>query len=182
MIDTDQFLHFMITNGISWVSSQRESHRPNARALTPEETASMKAFFSPEVLDEARLHFVPMIENPDFFEEFLKAGQEIPLDFREMSGITFGDTILISEMRDPAKGRWLPLLFHELVHVVQYKILGIEEFMRHYVLGWAQNGFEYLRIPLEIQAYTLQSHYEIAPEVPVDVEDRVRQDLGVGTA
>jgi hypothetical protein len=37
-------------------------------------------------------------------------------------------------MRDPAEDRWLPLLFHELVHVVQYKVLGLEGFMQRYVI------------------------------------------------
>ena len=183
MNETDQFLHFMITNGISWVSRQREAHRPTARPLTEKEKKAMKGFFSSGTLDEARVGFVPMIENPDFFAAFENAGQPPPLDFRMMQGITFVDTILISkEMRDPAEGRWLPLLFHELAHVVQYKALGLEEFMRRYVIGWAENGRQYLKIPLEVQAYTLQEHFETTPRLPFDIEDRVRKELGVGTA
>jgi hypothetical protein len=30
-----------------------------------------------------------------------------------------------------------------LVHVVQYDLLGVDEFMDQYVTGWAQNGFDY---------------------------------------
>ena len=181
MNEIDQFVHLMISNGISWASTQRDTHRPNAHALRDEDREAMKSFFSPETLDEVRLHFVPIIENPDFFAEFEMAGQPISLDFRMMQGITFVDTILISkEMRDPAEGRWLPLLFHELVHVVQYKVLGLEEFMRRYVTGWAENGRQYAKIPLEVQAYTLQEHFETAPGLPFDIEDRVRKELGVG--
>jgi len=182
MNEMQQLVHFMITNGISWASSQRDLHRPQGHALGGDDRASLDGFFSSETLDEVRLHFVPMIENPDFFSASEMAGQSISLDFREMHGITFGDTILISEMRDPAEDRWLPLLFHELVHVVQYKILGLEGFMQRYVVGWAQNGLQYAKIPLEVQAYTLQAHFETAPELPFDIEDRVRKELGVGPA
>ena len=179
MDEIDQSLHFMITNGISWVSRQREAHRPNARTLTDGEKKSMKGFFTSDTLDLTRVSFVPMRENPNFFSVFEKAGQPIPLDFRLMHGITYVDTILISEMRDPAEDRWLPLLFHELTHVVQYKILGLEEFMRLYIHGWAENGYQYTHIPLEVQAYTLQGHFEVAPTFPFDIEGKVRDEFGI---
>lgn len=182
MNDFEKLVHFMITNGISWVSSQRDFHRPRARTLSDYEKGSLARFFSSETLDEARICFVPMIKNPDFFAVFETAELPIPFDFRLMHGITFDDTILISEIRDPAENRWMPLLFHELVHMVQYKILGLEGFMQRYVVGWAENGRQYMKIPLEVQAYTLQAHFETAPKLPLDIEDRVLQELGVSLA
>ncbi len=183
MNETDQLLHFMITNGISWVSTQREAHRPNARELTNEEKEAMQGFFTSETIDDARIGFVPVLENPDFFTVLENAGHTISLDFRLMSGITFVDTILISEeMRDSAEGRWRPLLFHELVHVVQYKLLGLEKFMQLYVHGWATNGYQYAQIPLEVQAYRLQAEFEMAPKLWFDIARKVGEELGIEDA
>ena len=33
------------------------------------------------------------------------------------------------------------LLFHEMVHVVQYEVLGIETFVTRYVHGWFGQGY-----------------------------------------
>ena len=50
------------------------------------------------------------------------------------------------------------LHFHELVHVVQWKTLGIREFLLTYAIGLAQHG--YLHSPLEALAYELQKRFE----------------------
>lgn len=175
----EQMVQFMTTHGIAWASRQRDAHRPRGRAMTSGEREVLSRFFSKETLDEARVVFVPQIDNPDFFVVFTNAGLPIPHDFRLMSGITYIDTILISELRDRGDDEWLRLLFHELVHVVQYKALGLEGFMAAYVQGWAMNGFEYEQIPLERQAYRLQSHIQVAPTIPEDIEAKVYEELGV---
>jgi hypothetical protein len=47
------------------------------------------------------------------------------------------------------------ILFHELVHAVQYRVLGLRQFARLYVTGFL-NGGGYEGIPLERQAYELE--------------------------
>jgi hypothetical protein len=47
------------------------------------------------------------------------------------------------------------LLFHELVHVEQYRQLGIPRFSELCVRGFL-NGGSYEAIPLEVSAYTLE--------------------------
>jgi hypothetical protein len=80
-----------------------------------------------------------------------------------MSGVTYIDTIFLSEksgLEDPPP---LPLLFHELTHVVQYKVLGLERFLKRYVEGYFEHGQVYEAIPLEAHAYELQRRYESGP-------------------
>jgi len=50
------------------------------------------------------------------------------------------------------------LLFHELVHVVQYEKLGLEGFAAKYVRGFL-NGGSYEGIPLEMNAYELDARF-----------------------
>ena len=87
-------------------------------------------------------------------------GIPAPLDFTQMAGITFLDTVLILRTKaDLSEAALTSLLFHEAVHVVQYEHLGLDRFMHEYVMGWAANGFEYRNIPLERQAYALQDRF-----------------------
>lgn len=77
-----------------------------------------------------------------------------------MDGLTYVDTVAIVNKdwdRDP--GGVLALMFHEIVHVAQYRLHGIARFMERYVSGWAQQGFDYFAIPLEREAYDLQERF-----------------------
>ena len=50
------------------------------------------------------------------------------------------------------------LLFHELLHVVQYEKLGLAEFAAKYVKGFLIGG-SYPAIPLEMNAYELEGRF-----------------------
>lgn len=115
-------------------------------------------YFHPETLELVLIVRVPRIENPAFYGTLLTSRFPRLLDFRKASGITFIDTILLSEKHTDVKPD-LPLLFHEIVHVVQYRLLGVSEFTRRYVSGWARNGYRYEAIPLEEQASSLTTRF-----------------------
>lgn len=178
-MDRTALVDFLIRNGQAWVQSQRDVYRPTARPLAAEEKANFHGFFDPETLESARIKKVPIIQNPEFYGQLAALRVPIPLDFTTMSGITFDDTILVSETRTPQDESLTPLLFHELVHVVQYETLGLEAFVKEYIQGWAQNGFRYAAIPLERDAYELQSRYESQPQQAFSVRVEVRQRLGL---
>ncbi len=98
---------------------------------------------------------VPGIDNPPFYREIGR----VLLDFTWMAAITFVDTVVVNRrfVEGPAP---VELLFHELVHVVQYEVLGVDEFTRRYVGGWAEGGFSYRDISMERMAYRLQAEFE----------------------
>ena len=79
-----------------------------------------------------------------------------------MDGITYVDTFFINHLRQTES-----LHFHELVHVVQWERLGVDNFLLAYGVGLMQSGdlyqtFEdvYLNSPLEQMAYSLQAGFE----------------------
>ncbi len=172
-------LQFLIQNGRTWVQAQRDRHRPEAAVLSTAVKAHFAPFFEPHILNSARFKWVDLIENPDFYAELAAMGIHAPLDFTTMAGITFLDTILISEREHPRNTPHGPLLFHELVHVIQYSLLGRDAFIERYVLGWAESGQNYDAIPLEQDAYTLQAWYEKQPDQAFCVEAEVRRCLGL---
>jgi len=147
-----------------------------ARSLSAEETAELQTFFAPATLGAARVRSVPRIENPDFYA---KLPAEFPtIKFTQMMGITLIDTVLISDAQMRPEDPLLPLLFHELVHVVQYAQVGVETFVDRYVTGWYAGGQDYGSIPIEKQAYGLGSRYEANPGSGFSVEAFV-QSIGV---
>lgn len=161
-----QLVPFLIAEGTRWVAAQREHHCPLGRRLSEKEWTSLAPYFTANTLEAVIVHDVPLIENPDFYCTISAVGQRIPLDFSQMSGITFIDTIVIAKQRlQPGWEAWLSLLFHECVHVCQYELLGLERFIEQYVQGWAQNGFDYYAIPLEAQAYQLQGAFETKNQI-----------------
>ncbi len=159
---TDELVQFMIENGRRWVTSQRKAFQPTSDPISEEDRKILCHYFGPAVLQGTRWTWVEEIANPDFYAELERAGQPIPLDFRLMTGIVFVDTIVLSRSQYEGPATWRPLLFHELVHVVQYRILGIDRFVSEYVKGWARNGFFYEAIPLERMAYELQGRFDQA--------------------
>jgi hypothetical protein len=64
------------------------------------------------------------------------------------------------------------LLFHELVHVEQYRQLGVPRFAELYVSGFLTGG-SYEAIPLEVIAYALGARYENDPTQQFSVADEV---------
>jgi len=69
------------------------------------------------------------------------------------SGITFRDTFFLQQGETSES-----LHFHELVHIVQWERLGVDNFLLAYGLGLLSFGYE--RSPLEQIAYVLQGSFD----------------------
>jgi len=129
-------ISILVEEAVRWVEAQRGIHRPGARAFSESETVEFSRFFDAQILDSTRIKAVPVIEEPGFLSALGEAGKrDLLLTFTRMAGITFEDTIVISQSQTPLRSQLSPLLFHELVHVVQYEILGVRGFMQRYIDG-----------------------------------------------
>ena len=125
-------------------------------------------FFRADVLSSVRVTELETerVANPSFYPMLQDLGfQNLP-NFRTMGAITFYDVIVSQE---PLTA---PLLFHELVHVEQYRRLGIERFAELYVQGFLDGG-GYEAIPLELNAYCLEGEFRQSPHRAFSVEERV---------
>jgi hypothetical protein len=174
----NQLIAQMVTWGRQWISQQRTVFRPLGHPLSDGALAAFSNFFDRDLLKNVRLVTVPGIDNPPFLEQLRPALSQasVPvLDFSSMAAITFVDTILLVE--SAARDHRDSLLFHELIHVVQYDILGPDKFVELFITGWVNQGFNYAAIPLEMDAYELQYNYESAPDVGFDVQEEVSQRL-----
>ena len=62
------------------------------------------------------------------------------------------------------------MLFHEMIHVEQYRILGMKEFARAYVQGIVDSDFIYEKIPLEAIAFGMTVRFTAGEAVSVSAE------------
>src|ERR1700719_2218711 len=147
-------LELFIEQGRLWASGMHSELWPKGNPLAEPLARQFSPCFGVDTLKRIRVVALKEIPNPPFYGSLAARGVQAPIDFTQMAGITFIDTVIISETKaELSEDSLRSLLFHEAVHVVQYEQLGLDRFMNDYVMGWANNGFEYRNIPLERQAY-----------------------------
>jgi hypothetical protein len=151
-----------------YISTQRGKYAPGAIPLSAQQKAAMDGFFSPGLLDGTRLLVLrgERVTNPDFYPMLRNLGFNNLPDQSTMGAIAFSDVVVSHEAFSDG------LLFHELVHVEQYRQLGIPRFSEFYMRGFL-NGGSYEAIPLEVNAYTLGGRFESDPRRMFSVEDEV---------
>lgn len=132
----------------------------------------MSGFFPTDLLASTRLLALrkERAADPDFYPMLRKLGFNNLPDQSTMAAITFCDVVV---SHGPFSN---PTLFHELVHVEQYRQVGIPRFSELYVRGFLSGG-SYEAIPLEINAYDLEGQYERAPNRHFSVSERVQTFL-----
>lgn len=96
------------------------------------------------------------VGNPDFYPMLRNLGFNNLPDIPAMAAITFSDTVVSHGPSPDAT------LFHELVHVEQYRQLGVRNFSGLYLRGFLYGG-GYDGIPLERNAYMLAARYQRDP-------------------
>jgi hypothetical protein len=151
----------LVDEGIRWVLSEREKARNEGRPLFADEMRALGDYVGRlPCLNDVRIKFVRQLEDPPFLETLGEGVRERMIDFAALDAITFGDAIVVREDVPVRRAFWRSTLFHELVHVAQYAILGVEGFVREYVEGFLDHDFVYERIPLEVTAFALQERFE----------------------
>ena len=153
----------------AYIAEQRAAFGKNAQPISPEHSLQMKAFFPADVLSAVRV-VRGRAPEPGFYTLARMMGIRNVPSFSEMAGITFEDIVVHVEPLS------LQLLFHELVHAVQYKHLGLRGFSSRYVRGFLSGG-SYEEIPLEKQAYELEGRFAANPAATFSVEDDVKQRI-----
>jgi hypothetical protein len=162
---------WVIQQVAAYIAQQSQTFAARAVPLNQNQKTTMQAFFPESTLDSARIVVLAgeRVSNPPFYGELIRMGFDagsLP-NFALMSAITFVDTVVSHE---PFTNR---VLFHELVHVVQYEKLGLVEFAAKYVTGFL-NGGSYAAIPLERNAYELDGRFASVPARPFSVEADVQ--------
>jgi hypothetical protein len=140
-----------------WIDDYIQQHASEARAVKAVNIERLSQYYSDDLLACTNVVTVRSVEFPPV--HIFGVPEFADLQQMAFDGITFKDTYFIR------RGYESPALhFHELVHVVQWRRLGVENFLLAYAVGLLQN--EYRQTPLEVMAYSLQSDFERRRAIP----------------
>lgn len=153
----------------AYIAEQRDAFRRRAQPIAPSQLKAMDMFFPNDVLSSVRV-IRGQADEPIFYAQLRALGIRNAPSFSDMAGVTFQDVVVHVEALTST------LLFHELVHAVQYKHLGLRGFANHYVGGFLSGG-SYEEIPLEKQAYELEGGFAADPRTAFSVENDVTRRI-----
>jgi hypothetical protein len=156
-----------------YIADQRNAFLKKAQPIESAQQERLREFFPADVLSTVRV-VRGRASEPSFYPMLRMMGINNAPAFSEMAGITFQDVVVHVE---PLTEQ---LLFHELVHAVQYKHLGLEGFARLYVRGFLTGG-SYEEIPLEKQAYELEARFAANPKSHFSVDLDVKKRMAAHT-
>jgi len=158
-----------------WIKDVLEEHKEQAIPVINLAFPKLQKVFPLDLLKKAKVVVVTgKVPFPPLSRMGLPELEQ--MENMSMDGITYVDTFFINHLRQTES-----LHFHELVHVVQWERLGVDNFLLAYGVGLMQSGnlyqtFEdvYLNSPLEQMAYSLQEGFDRGT-LPAGVIELIRE-------
>jgi len=157
----------MIEEIRKWIYQVNSSHKEVRRSCSILEE-HFNGFYSPRFLKTAFFVVTAEIPKPDF-PGLREAGLGDFIDM-EVGGITYDNTYYVKK----ENVNELRLHFHELVHVLQWRELAPQGFIKRYIREIQDFGYD--NAPLEKMAYALDRHYQSRGR-HLSVEQFVRENL-----
>lgn len=135
-----------------WIQRTLAHHASAARPVVSFGFSRLPQYCSQDILANAKVVVVPKVPMPPLSA----MGLDRFSDFEHMDagGITYLDTYFVRADHAHLES----LHFHELVHVIQWRLLGPERFLATYADGLERCG--YYNSPLEKMAYGFQERFE----------------------
>jgi hypothetical protein len=134
-----------------WIDEFVNDHAEGARTVSTLGFARLSACFPRELLERTKVVIVPRVPFPPV--DRLGLPELAPVQEMSFAGITFKDTFFLQQGQASES-----LHFHEMVHVVQWERLGVDNFLLAYGVGLIQCG--YRQSSLEDLAYSLQRNFD----------------------
>ncbi|MFO1519610.1 MAG: hypothetical protein U1F57_08135 [bacterium] len=151
-----------------WILDLLKENEKRAQSLENFRFLRLYSYCSPRLLQSVRVVVVETLPLPPLASWGVTEFK--PFEREPFLAITYADTIFLlkSELMNEA------VVFHELVHVLQWKLLGEDLFLRLYVEGLLEEM--YFTCPLEVMAYKAQEEFEDNSAV-YDLEKRVKEEI-----
>ena len=146
---------------VGWIQRTLEHPARATRAVASLGFSRLPLYYDQDTLATSKVIPVTRVPVPPL--SALGLARFVEFEQTDMAGITYLDTYFVraDHIRDES------LHFHELVHVMQWRVLGPEKFLERYADGLERFG--YRDSPLEVVAYDLQGRFE-RDQKPFSVE------------
>jgi len=165
---TEQEFRAVYPRIASWIQRTLAAHASIARPVASFGFRRLPQYYDAPLLAASKVVAVPKVPVPPL----AAMGLDRFSDFAQMDagGITYLDTYFVRADHVHFES----LHFHELVHVIQWRLLGPEKFLALYADGLERCGYRHS--PLEVMAYDLQDRFEREPQ-PFNVEAACQMKL-----
>jgi len=128
----------------------------------------LSRYFSEDLLSSTKVVLVERVPMPPLSSMAL--GRFAEFENGDYNGVTYLDTFFVKRNSASAER----LYFHELIHVVQWRLLGPEAFLALYADGLERFG--YRQSPLEVMAYDAEESF-VQSDQSFDAENLVVEQL-----
>jgi hypothetical protein len=152
-----------------WIQRTLAHHASAARPVASFGFSRLSHYYGQDILSGAKVVVLPKVPMPPLSA----MGLDRFSDFEQMDagGTTYLNTYFVRA--DEAHSE--SLHFHELVHVIQWRLLGPEKFLAVYADGLERFG--YRNSPLEQMAYNFQARFDREAQ-PFDVAAACQSLIG----
>ncbi len=151
-----------------WMQKTLATHASAARPVASLGFSRLADYFDAPLLASSKAVIVPRVPMPPLSAMGLDRFREF--EQMDAGGITYLDMYFVRADHAHLES----LHFHELVHVIQWRLLGPERFLALYADGLERFG--YRNSPLEVMAYDLQDRFEREPQ-PFNVQAACQMKL-----
>jgi hypothetical protein len=155
---------------IGWIRSTLAATARKANTVASLGFPRLPLYFTGSTLASAKIVLVDPLPRPPLTSMGLS--RFVDFERGDFDGITYMDTFFVK----PTHSRDENMHFHELVHVVQWRLLGPERFLFSYANGL--ECFGYRQSPLEVLAYDAEAAFASSTAV-FDVEKMIAEKLGL---
>jgi hypothetical protein len=159
----------MVSQVAAYLRQESELYFRASEPLSQEWKTAVQPYFSKALLGSVRTVVLAgaRIPPPPFYSEAVAMSSGNLPDFVYLASVTYVDIIVFNDQIA------LRTLFHGLVHAAQMALLGLDRYTDLYVQGFVKT-LSWIAIPLEAQAYQLDTRFAMSPTAIFSVEDEVK--------
>lgn len=136
----------------TWINDLLNKNVSESKPITEHGFRRLPQYYSKDILESAKV--VITNKPPQIPLSSMGLTQFKDFENLDIAGVTYLDTFFVRSEYAHIEA----IHFHELVHVVQWKYLGIDKFLLMYGLGLMKYGYK--NSPLEVLAHKLQADFE----------------------
>lgn len=160
-------MHDLAQHLADYIRAERHRLLPFATPLLARDQTALEGHFEREFLDGVRLVVGVQLRGPAFLRDLHRLGLHLP-------SVALSDAVTLDLLIASQQPLRLHTLVHELIHVIQYKALGIDAFACRYVAEYLSGGYE--QMALERAATELAARFEAGENF--HAEGEVAHSLG----
>jgi hypothetical protein len=155
---------------LDWIRTKLTASAHVAQTVASRGFSRLPLYFTEKTLASTKVVLVDQLPMPPLSSMGLVRFADF--ERGNFDGITYIDTIFLK----PTQSNNENMHFHELVHVIQWRLLGPDRFLLSYANGL--ECFGYRQSPLEAMAYDAEAAFDSSTAI-FNVEKMVAEELGL---